>query len=133
MPGQSVLVQSSIIYCMIHMYVLLLLFYEYRCSKRTFILSALTVIFVTSAICLWILFTQGIAAMGQYGVMIASVPTLLFFFAMSKHRNFQFIFAFCLSDTVHPWKNWLPPRQKAIAAVLFWMRFWSMRRCRRSS
>ena len=103
MPGQSILVQISIIYCMIHMYVLLFLFYEYRCSKRTFFLSGAAVIVVTSGICLWILFTQGVAVMGQYGVMIASVPSLLFFFIMSKHRNAQFVFAFCISDTVCIW------------------------------
>ena len=88
---------------MIHMYVLLFLFYEYRCSRRTFIISGTVVICVTSGISLWIMFTRGIAVMGQYGVMIASVPTLLFFFALSKHRNAQFVFAFCLSDTVCLW------------------------------
>ena len=77
MPSQSVLVQISIIYCMLHMYVLLFLFYEYRCSKRTFIISGAAVISVTSGICLWIFYTRGLAAMGQYGVMIASVPTML--------------------------------------------------------
>lgn len=103
MPDQSVLVQISIIYCMIHMYVLLFLFYEYRCSRRTFIISGLTVVLVASGISLWILFTRGVAAMGQYGVMIATVPTLLFFFVMSKNRNAQFVFAFCFSDTVCIW------------------------------
>ena len=103
MPGQSVLVQISIIYCMIHMYVFLFLFYEYRCSKPTFIISGATVILVTSGICLWILFTRGVAVMGQYGVLIASIPSLSFFFVMSKHRNAQFVFAFCLSDTVCMW------------------------------
>ena len=103
MPAQSVLVQISIIYCMVHMYVFLFLFYEYRCSRRTFIISGGTVIFVTSAISLWIFYTRGLAAMGQYGVMIASVPTMLFFFIMSKHRNAQFIFIFCFSDTICIW------------------------------
>ena len=103
MPGQSVLVQISIIYCMIHMYVLLFLFYEYRCSRRTFIISGSAVILVTSAISIWIWFTQGLAAMGQYGIMVASVPSLLFFFVMSKHRNAQFVFIFCFSDTVCLW------------------------------
>ena len=103
MAEQSVLVQISIIYCMVHMYVFLFLFYEYRCSRQTFIISGSAVILVTSAISLWIFYTQGLAAMGQYGVMIASVPTLLFFFAMSKHHNAQFVFAFCLSDTVCLW------------------------------
>ena len=103
MPNQSLLVQISIIYCMIHMYVLLFFFYEYRCSRRTFIISGVSVVSVASGISLWILFTRGVAAMGQYGVMIASVPTLLFFFVMSKHRNSQFVFAFCFSDTVCIW------------------------------
>ena len=88
---------------MIHMYVFLFLFYEYRCSRRIFIISGSAVILVTSAICLWILYTRGLAAMGQYGVMIASVPTMLFFFVMSKHRNAQFIFIFCFSDTICIW------------------------------
>ena len=103
MPGQSVLVQISIIYCMLHMYVILLLFYEYRCSRRTLIISGLTLISVVSGICLWIMFTRGIAVMGQYGVLIASVPTLLFFFVMSKNRNAQLVFIFCFSDTVCLW------------------------------
>ena len=103
MASQSVLVQISIIYCMIHMYVFLFLFYEYRCSRRIFIISGSAVILVTSAICLWIFYTRGLAAMGQYGVMIASVPTMLFFFAMSKHRNAQFVFIFCFSDTICIW------------------------------
>ena len=103
MPGQSVPVQISIIYCMFHMYVLLFLFYEYRCSRRTFIISGGAVILVTSAISIWIWFTQGLAAMGQYGVIVASVPSLLFFFAMSKYRNAQFVFIFCFSDTVCMW------------------------------
>ena len=103
MAEQSVLVQISIIYCMIHMYVLLFLFYEYWCSRRTFIISGSAVILVTSAISLWIFYTRGLAAMGQYGIMIASVPTMLFFFSMSKHRNAQFIFIFCFSDTICIW------------------------------
>ena len=103
MAGQSVPVQLSIIYCMIHMYVLLYFFYEYRCSRRTFIITGSAVILVTSAISIWIWFTQGLAAMGQYGIMVASVPSLLFFFAMSKHRNAQFVFIFCFSDTICLW------------------------------
>lgn len=103
MANQSVLVQLSIVYCMIHMYVLLFLFYEYRCSRRTFIISGSAVILVTSAICLWIYYTQGITAMGEYGLLIASVPSLLFFFAMSKYRNAQFVFIFCFSDTICLW------------------------------
>lgn len=74
MPEQSLLVQISIVYCMVHMYVFLLLFYEYRCSRRTFILSGTAAFLVTSGVCLWILLTRGVAAMGQYGVLIGRFP-----------------------------------------------------------
>lgn len=47
--------------------------------------------------------TQGVAAMGQYGVLIGSVPSLIFLFAFSRQRNAQFIFLFCLCDTVYMW------------------------------
>lgn len=103
MPSQSILVQISIIYCMVHMYIFLFLFYEYRCSKRTFVILALIVFFVIGAICLWIMFTQGIAAMGQKGVVVGTIPTLLFFFLLARQRNAQFVFIFCLSDTVCMW------------------------------
>lgn len=58
---------------------------------------------VTSTVCLWIMVTQGVAAMGQYGVLIGSVPSLIFLFAFSRQRNAQFIFLFCLCDTVCMW------------------------------
>lgn len=103
MAGQSVLVQISIVYCMVHMYFILLLFYEYRCSRRTFFLTGGALFAVTSGACLWILFTRGVTAMGQYGVLLGSVPSLLFLFAMSRNRNAQFVFIFCFSDTVCMW------------------------------
>lgn len=103
MPEQNILVQISIAYCMVHMYVLLLLLYEHRGSKKVFLGSASALFIVTSAACVWIMVTRGIAAMGQYGVLIGSVPSLLFFFVFSRQRNAQFVFMFCLCDTVCMW------------------------------
>lgn len=103
MPDQNIFIQISIIYCMVHMYVLLLLLYEHRGSKRAFWIGLVCIFTVTSSICLWIMFTQGIAAMGQWGVLIASVPTLIYFFIMSRQRNAQFVFLFCFCDTVCMW------------------------------
>lgn len=103
MYSPNTLAQISILYCMVHMYLFLFLFYEYRCSKRTFRIAAAIVFFVVSAVCLWIFLTQGLAGMGQWGVLVGSVPTLIFFFVMSRQRNAQFIFIFCLSDTVCMW------------------------------
>ena len=103
MSDQNVLVQISIVYCMVHMYLFLFLFYEYRCSRRVFVLSSLAVFSIISALCLWIMLTQGIAAMGQKGLLVGTVPTLLFFFLMARQRNAHFLFIFCLSDTVCMW------------------------------
>ena len=103
MYGTNTLVQISIIYCMVHMYIFLFFFYEYRCSRRTFRISAAILALFVSAVCLRIYFTQGIAAMGQWGVLVASIPTLIFFFVMSRQRSAQFIFIFCFSDTVCMW------------------------------
>lgn len=103
MPEQNILVQISIAYCMVHMYVLLLMLYEHRGSKKVFWTSAVVLFAAAGAACLWIMVTQGIAAMGQYGVLIGSVPTLIFFFLFSRQRNAQFVFIFCLCDTVCMW------------------------------
>ena len=103
MADQNSLVQISIIYCMVHMLVLFLLFYEYRGSPRRFWTVTGVVIGVISVICLWLLFTQGRAAMGQYGLIIGTLPTLLLFFLFAKDRNAKFVFIFCLADTVSMW------------------------------
>lgn len=103
MTGSNPLTQLSILYCMVHMYIFMFLFYEYRCSRKTFRIAAVIIFFVVSAACMWIFFTQGLAAMGQWGVLIGTVPTLIFFFVMSRQRNAQFIFIFCFSDTVCIW------------------------------
>ncbi len=103
MDNQNIFAQLSILYSMVHMYIFLFFFYEYRCSRKTFRILASIIFFMVSVICLWIFFTQGLAAMGQWGVLVGSVPTLIFFFAMSRQRNAQFIFIFCFSDTVCIW------------------------------
>lgn len=103
MPQQNILVQISIVYCMVHMQALLLLLYEHRGSKRVFWCSLTAMALVTGGVCLWILVTRGLATMGQYGVLVASVPSLIFLFAFSRQRNAQFVFVFCLCDTVCMW------------------------------
>ena len=103
MPGQNVFVQISIIYCMVHMLVLFALFYEYGGSRRRFWTVTGIVIGLISVVCLYLLFTRGVAAMGQYGLVIGTLPTLLLFFAFAKDRNAKFVFIFCLADTINMW------------------------------
>lgn len=103
MSDQNIFVQISIIYCTIHMYVVLLLLYEHRGSKKIFRVSTAALFTISGAACLYIMFTQGISAMGQYGVLIGTVPTLIFFFIFARQRNAQFVFVFCLCDTVCLW------------------------------
>lgn len=103
MPSQNIYVQISIIYCMVHMLVLFFLFYEYRGSRKRFWAVTGTVIGLISAACLYLLFTQGVAVMGQYGLIIGTVPALLLFFVFARDRNAKFVFIFCLADTVNMW------------------------------
>lgn len=103
MPSQNILVQISIIYCMVHMLVLFFLFYEYRGSRKLFWSVTGSLIGLISVVCLWLLFNKGVAAMGQYGLVIGTLPTLLCFFVFAKERNAKFVFTFCLADTVNMW------------------------------
>lgn len=103
MFDNNIYVQISIIYCMVHMLVLFLLFYEYRGSRRRFWTVTGTVIGLISVVCLYLLFTRGIAVMGQYGLVIGTLPTLLLFFLFAKDRNAKFVFIFCLADTMSMW------------------------------
>ena len=88
---------------MVHMLVLFSLFYEYRGTRRRFWTTTGITIGLISVICLYLLFTQGVAAMGQYGLVIGTLPTLLLFFIFAKDRNAKFVFIFCLADTVNMW------------------------------
>lgn len=103
MPSQNIYVQLSIIYCMVHMLVLFSLFYEYRGSRRRFWSVTGPVIGLLSAVFVYLLVTRGVAVMGQYGLVLGAVPTLLLFFAFAKDRNAKFVFIFCLADTVNIW------------------------------
>lgn len=88
---------------MVHMLVLFSLFYEYRGARRRFWTVTGITISLISAVCLYLLFTQGVAVMGQYGLVIGTLPTLLLFFIFAKERNAKFVFIFCLADTVNMW------------------------------
>lgn len=103
MTDQNPLLQLSIVYCMVHMLVLFALFYEYRGSRRRFWTVTGIVIGLISAACLYLMFTRGIASMGQYGLLIGTLPTLLLFFLFAKERNAKFVFIFCMADTVSIW------------------------------
>lgn len=103
MLDQNILVRISIIYCMVHMLVLFSLLYEYRGSRRRFWTATGIVVGLSSAACLYLLFTRGVAVMGQYGLLIGTLPTLLLFFLFAKERSAKFVFIFCLADTVSMW------------------------------
>lgn len=85
------------------MLALFFIFYEYRCSRRTFWTAVGCVIGSISAVMLYVLFTRGVAAMGQLGLLIGTVPTLLLFYALARDRGPRFVFIFCLADTVNIW------------------------------
>lgn len=80
-----------------------LMIYEYRCSRRVFITATVIGISIMSAVEIFVLLRFGVAAAGQVGPFVCSVPSFILFFIMSKDRGPKFIFTFCLMDTVSYW------------------------------
>lgn len=97
------LIKISVVYAMIHMLILFFMVYQSRYRLRTLITASALVIGSISVVVIWMLFHWGVAAAGQYGMIIGTVPTLLLFFFMAKERNARFVFTFCLADTIALW------------------------------
>jgi len=80
-----------------------LIIYEYRCSRRAFIVATSIGISVMAGVEIYILLHFGVAPAGQAGPFVCSIPSFILFFIMSKDRGPKFIFTFCLIDTVSYW------------------------------
>lgn len=94
------LVKLSVVYSMLHMLVIFFLVYEFRYSRRVFIAATSLVIGSIMAVVIWMIFRWGVAEAGRWGMVVGALPTLLYFFWMSKVRNARFVFLFCLADTI---------------------------------
>lgn len=99
----TILRDLSVLWSLFHILILFMLLYRSRYSrKKTFILTGITmglVIFVNVAgVSLY-----GAGVMGKVFILTCTLPSLLFFWFVSKDRNGRFFFTFCTADTVALW------------------------------
>ncbi len=91
---------SSATWSLVHILLLFMLFYNPRYSrKKTLILTGINMLtlVILNIVLLWWL---GRETYGQIILFTLVLPSFLFFFFMAKHRDFRFIFTFCVVDTV---------------------------------
>ncbi len=94
------LLDISTIWYMFHVIVLNAILYEPRVpKKKAWILTACFMgpLAVYNS---WFFIRFGSELAGQLALINCTVPSLLFFMLMAKHRNGRLLFTFCLSDTI---------------------------------
>ena len=99
----TVLRDLSVLWCLVHILILFMLLYRSRYSqKKTLILTtaAMTPVIIVNVTGLMLLGTD---RMGRLFFLTCTLPSLFFFYYMSRDRRGRFLFTFCLSDTVAYW------------------------------
>ena len=97
----TILRDISILWSFIHVLVLFIFLYESRFSKKkTFIwtLAVMTPLIVLNMILYFLLGPQ--LTGGALIMLTGTLPSLIFFWIMAKHRDGRFLFTFCMVDTL---------------------------------
>ena len=99
----TILRDLSMLWSLLHILILFMMLYRSRYSRRkTVMLTGISmglVILVNMAG----LVRYGAEVMGKVFIMTCTLPSLLFFWFISKDRNGRFFFTFCMADTVALW------------------------------
>ena len=96
----TILRDISMIWSLTHVLVLYTFLYESRFNKKK------TIIYTVIAMVPWIMLNGGLylylgsEKMARVMLITATLPSLVFFFLMSRHRDGRFFFTFCFVDTV---------------------------------
>lgn len=99
----AVLRDLSILWSLFHILILFMLLYRSRYGrKKTFVLTG---IFMGPLIFLNVvgLALYGAEVMGKVFILTCTLPSLLFFWFVSKDKKSRFFFTFCMADTVSLW------------------------------
>lgn len=99
----TVLRELSIFWSLLHILILFILLYRSKYSKKKTLV--LTGIFMGPLVFLNVigLTILGNEKMGQMFVLTCTIPSLFFFYLISKDQKWRFLFTFCLADTVAYW------------------------------
>lgn len=99
----TILRDLSMLWSLFHILILFILLYRSRYPrKKTFFLTGITMgplILLTVAGLAY----YGAEFMGKIYILTITLPSLLFFWFMSKDKKGKFFFTFCLADTVALW------------------------------
>ncbi len=96
----TILRDISIIWSMFHVLVLFIFLYQSRYSKKQTIIANVVVAFVWIGLHTAILLWKGPIALTRWIFFTGTLPSLAFFWFMSKQRDGRFLFTFCLCDTL---------------------------------
>lgn len=99
----TILRELSILWSLFHILILFMLLYRSRYPrKKTFLLtgSCMGPLILLNVVGLAI---YGAEVMGRVFILTCTLPSLLFFWFMSRDRKGRFFFTFCLADTVALW------------------------------
>ncbi len=99
----TVLQELSVFWSLLHILILFILLYRSKYSKKkTLVLIGIFMgpLVLLNVIGLTIL---GNEKMGQMFVLTCTIPSLAFFYLISKDQKWRFLFTFCLADTVAYW------------------------------
>ena len=93
----------SILWSLFHILILFMLLYRSRYPKRkTFLLTGIVMtplIFIN----IFGLVLYGADVMGKVFLLTCTLPSMVFFWIVSKDKKGRFFFTFCLADTVALW------------------------------
>lgn len=93
----------SFLWSMLHIAALYLLLFAPRCSWRTTLICSSAGIGTLTVINMLLMARQGPVGIMHLAFFTCTIPSLLLFFLLSKHRDGRFFFLFCLTDTISFW------------------------------
>ncbi len=89
--------------CALHMLIIFVMLFEYRCSRRTFITASLIGITVFSIPTLVVMSTLGMSAACITSLFTGTLPAFVLSWVLAKTRGSRLIFTYCFADTVSLW------------------------------
>ena len=91
---------TSAAWSLFHILILFMFFYSPRYSKKkTAIITCATMVPLVLVNALLLALLEQ-AVYGQLVLFLLVIPSFAFFFFLAKHRDFRFVFTFCLVDTI---------------------------------
>ncbi|MBQ4563299.1 MAG: hypothetical protein IJA58_02330, partial [Lachnospiraceae bacterium] len=91
---------SSVVWCLIHVLVSFLIFYVPRYSWKKSLVLILAFLGPLCALNVELFLEMGKTVYSQSLALVLMLPIFILFFVLSKHRDFRFVFTFCVVNTI---------------------------------